>query len=39
MKLKSDTKFGDELTCRFKIGKKNLTNFNLSAQKYQNFSL
>ena len=39
MKLKRDTKFGEELTCRFKIDMKNLTNFNLSTQKPQRFSL
>ena len=38
MKLKRDTKFGEELTC-FKIGVRNLTNFNLSTQKSQRFSL
>ena len=27
MKLKRDTKFGEKLTCRFKIDMKNLTNF------------
>ena len=27
MKLKRDTKFGDELTCCFKIDVNNLTNF------------
>ena len=36
MKLKRDTKFGQELTC-FKIGV--MTNFNLSTQKSQRFSL
>ena len=30
MKLKRDTKFGEELTCRFKIDIRNLTNFNLN---------
>ena len=39
MKLKRDTKFGEELTCRFKIDIKNLTNFNLRTQKSQIFSL
>ena len=38
MKLKSDTKFGEESTCRLKIGIRNLTNFDLSAQKFQRFS-
>ena len=36
MKLKRDTKFGEEWTCRFKIGKKNLTDFDLGTQKSQN---
>ena len=35
MKLKRDTKFGEESTCRFKIGIRNLTNFDLSTQKSQ----
>ena len=39
MKLKRDTKLGDESTCRFKIGTRNLTNFYLSTQKSQRFSL
>ena len=39
MKLKRDTKFGEESTRRFKIGIRNLTNFDLSAQKSQRFSL
>ena len=38
MKLKRDTKFGEESTC-FKISVWNLTNFNLSIQKSQRFSL
>ena len=38
MKLKRDTKFGEELTC-FKIGISNLTHFNLSTRKSQKFSL
>ena len=33
MKLKGDAKFGEELTCRLKIGISNLTNFDLSTQK------
>ena len=33
MKLKRDTKFGKESTCRFKIGIRNLTDFNLDTQK------
>ena len=40
MKLKGDTKFGEESTCCFKIGVRNLTKvINLSTQKYQRFSL
>ena len=39
MKLKRDAKFGEESTCRFKVGRRNLTNFDLSTQKFQNFSL
>ena len=35
MKLKRDTKFGEESTCRFKIDIRNLTNFDLSTQKSQ----
>ena len=39
MKLKKDTKFGEESICRFKIDIRNLTNFDLSTQKSQKFSL
>ena len=39
MKLKSDTKFGEESTFHFKIGIRNLTNFDLSTQKSQKFLL
>ena len=35
MKLKRDTKFGKESTCRFKIAITNLTNFDLSTQNSQ----
>ena len=38
MKLKMDTKFGEELTCRFKIDVRNFTNFDLSTQKSQKIS-
>ena len=38
LKLKKDAKFGEESTCRFKIGIRNFTNFDLSTQKSQNFS-
>ena len=39
MKLKRDRKFGEESTRRFKIGKRNLANFDLSTRKSQGFSL
>ena len=39
MKLKRDAKFGEESTCGFKIGIRNLRNFDLSTQKSQGFSL
>ena len=39
MKLKRDTKFREESTCRLKIGIRNLTNFELSARKSQRLSL
>ena len=39
MNLKKDTKFGEESTCRFKIGIRNLTNFDLSSRKSQKFSI
>ena len=39
MKLKGDTKFGDEsTTCRFKIGIRSLTKFDPSTLKAQKFS-
>ena len=38
MKLKRDTKFGKESTCRFKIDIRNLTNFDLSTRESQKFS-
>ena len=38
MKLKRDTKFGEESSCRFKIGIRNLTKFEPSTRKSQNFS-
>ena len=37
MTLKSDTKFGEESTCGFKIDLRNLTNFDVSTRKSQNF--
>ena len=39
MELKRDTKFGEESTCRFKIGIMKLTNFDLNTRKSQKFSL
>ena len=39
MKLKRDTKFGEESTCNFKIVIRNLTSFDLSTRKSQKFSL
>ena len=39
MKPKRDTKFGKESTCRFKIGMRNLTNFDPSTRKSQKFTL
>ena len=39
MKLKRDTKLGEESTCRFKIDIRNLTNFDLSTRKSQKCSL
>ena len=35
MKLKKDTKFGEELTSRLEIGIRNLTTFDPSTQKSQ----
>ena len=39
MTMKNDTKFEEELTCRFKIDMRNLTNFDLSIRKSQKFLL
>ena len=39
IKMKNDEKFEIELTCNFKIDMRNLTNFHLSTQKSQNFTL
>ena len=38
MKLKTDTKFGQVWTFRFKIGIRNLTKFDQSTGKSQKFS-
>ena len=37
MTLNSDTNFGKELTCRFKIDMRNLTKFDQSTRKSQKF--
>ena len=39
MKMKNDSKFKRELTCRFKIDMRNLTNVDLSTQKSQKCAL
>ena len=39
MTLKNDEKSEDELTCRFKIDIRNLTNFDQRTQKSQKFTL
>ena len=39
MTLKNDEKSEEELTCRFKIETRNLTNFDLRIQKSQKFTL
>ena len=39
MKLKWDTKFGEESTFRLKVDLRNLTYFDLSTEKSQKFSL
>ena len=39
MAMKNDAKFEIELTCHFKIGMRNLTNFDSSSQKSQTFAL
>ena len=38
MKLKNDARIEEEFTCPFKIGKRNLTNFDRSTQKFQKFA-
>ena len=38
MTKKNDAKFGEELTCRFKIDMSNLTNFDVRTQKSQQFA-
>ena len=39
MTMKNDARFEIELTCDFKIGMRNLTNFDASSQKSQKFAL
>ena len=39
MTMRNDAKFEKELTCRFKIEMRNLTNFDLSTRKSQKVSL
>ena len=39
MTMKNDAKFGEDLTCCFKIDIGNLTKFDLSTQKSQAFAL
>ena len=36
--MKNDTKFEEELTCKFKTDMRNLTNFDPSTGKSQNFA-
>ena len=39
MTMKDDTKIEEELTCRFKIDMRNLTNFDVSTRKSPKFLL
>ena len=39
MTVKNDVKFEKELRCQFKIGMKNLTNFDQSTRKSHRFEL
>ena len=39
MAMKNDAKFEEELTCRSKTDKKNLSNFDTSTRKFQKFAL
>ena len=39
MRMKNDAKFEEDLTCKFKIDMRNLTNVGLSTQKSQKFAL
>ena len=39
MRMKNDAEFEEDLTCQFKTGIRNLTNFDPSTQKSQKFEL
>ena len=39
MKMKNGVKFQKELTCQFKAGMRNLTNFDPSTQRSRKFAL
>ena len=39
IRMKNDAKFEEDLTCQFKIGMRNLTNFDPSTEKSQKFEL
>ena len=39
MTMKNDAKIEEELTCQFKIDKRNLTDFDMSTRKSQKFAL
>ena len=39
MTIKNDVKFEEELTCRFKIDMRNLTNFDSSTRKSKKIAL
>ena len=39
MRMKNDAKFEEELTCQFKIDKRNLTNLDKRTRKSQKFAL
>ena len=38
MTMKNDGKFGEKVTCRFKTGMRNLTNFDPSTRNFQKFA-
>ena len=39
IRMNNNAKFEEDLTCQFKIDMRNLTNFDTSTQKSQNFEL